>query len=204
MHPKYLLVDIGDVLLVKNTSVSFTEALARELGVSLDMAQEINKAHYTTMDTKFVPEHQFVSELKEKFGYTAPANIYSYFEHAYAERVMPNVQMLHFLKEIRAMGIKTAVLSNTIGIYQRVQEKAGISAEGGFGPIIYSWQVGMLKPSADIFKLAIQKLNVQPEEIIFIDDKAEHIQGAQQQGIQTVLFSDTESVIAQVRNLIAS
>lgn len=198
---KWLLVDIGDVLLLKDTDKNFSILLAEELGVHIELAQKINKAHYTTMDAKYISEEAFVVELEQSLGYKAPKDIFSYFARAYQKQVRPNTELLTFLNAMRASGIKTAVLSNTIAIYQQIQERVGISKQNGFDPILYSWQVEMLKPNKDIFELAVRELKVRPEEILFIDDKLEHVGGAQQVGMRTLLFDETESVISNIREL---
>lgn len=201
---KWLLIDIGDVLLLKNRerSKSFVELLAKELGVTLELAQEINKAHYSTMDIKYIAEEDFIATLKKDLDYDAPSDIYSYFSRAYATQVRPNTEFLNFLDEVRSCGIKTAVLSNTIAIYKQIQEDAGISQKNGFDPMLYSWEVEMRKPDTGIFKLALKKLDAEPNEVIFIDDKGEHLQGARQVGFRTLLFENTESAISQIRTLV--
>jgi FMN phosphatase YigB (HAD superfamily) len=200
---KWLLVDIGDVLLLKNNenTKEFSELLADQLGVDITLANEINKAHYTTMETEYIPEEQFVANLQEDLGYTAPKDIYSCFARAYEVQTTPNTELIQFFEVVRGLGFKTAVLSNTIGIYRDIQDRAGISKKGGFDPIILSWEVKMRKPNADIFELAVEMLQAKPEEIIFIDDKIGHLNGAAQVGIRTLLFENTKDTIAQIRQL---
>ena len=200
---KWLLVDIGDVLLLKdrNADQTFTQLLANELRVDFELAQKINHAHYSTMDVAYIPEEDFVASLEKNLGYKAPTDIFAYFARAYEKQVRPNTALLHFLDEMRASGIKTAVLSNTVAVYRDIQERMGISKKHGFEPILYSWEIGMLKPNRDIFELALRKLDVKPEEVIFIDDKLEHIQGAQRVGMRTILFDDTERVISRIRKM---
>jgi len=201
---KWLLVDIGDVLLVRNENnhKSFAELLADELGVDLELAQEINKVHYTTMEEEHIPENKFVADLKEKLNYDAPRDIFSYFERAYDTQRRPNTEFINFLNEVRAEGVKTGILSNTVAIYTHVQERVGISKIGGFDPIIYSWDVQLTKPHKEIFELALEKLNVSPEEIVFIDDKKGHLEGAQEVGMGILLFEDTNDAIKEIRQLI--
>ncbi len=201
---KWLLVDIGDVLLVRNENnqKSFAELLSDELSVDFNLSQEINKIHYTTMEDKFVSEDKFVIDLKEKLNYDAPKDIFSYFERAYDTQRRPNTEFITFLNEVRAAGVKTGILSNTVAIYTPVQERVGISKVGGFDPIIYSWDVRLTKPHKEIFQLALEKLKASPEEILFIDDKIGHFKGAQSVGIRTLLFEDTDDVIKETRRLL--
>jgi HAD superfamily hydrolase (TIGR01509 family) len=193
------------VLLLKNkeTGKSFNDFLAEELDVDIELAKEINKAHYSVMDVKFVPEDMFVADLKKDLDYTAPSNIFSYFARAYEKQVLPNTELQEFLKEMRALGIKTAVLSNTIAIYRGIQQRLGISNLSGFNPILYSWQVEMLKPNKEIYELALRELNVKSEEVIFIDDKIGHLEGARKSGMRTILFNETHEAIEEIRGIIA-
>ena len=201
---KWLLVDIGDVLLARNedNKKTFNELLVDELNVDIELAKEINKAHYSVMDIKYIPEEEFVHNLKRDLGYDAPKDIFSYFAKAYGKQRRPNTQFLKFLDEIRLSGIKTAILSNTIAIYAPEHAKAGLNKDGGFEPIIYSWQVELAKPQKEIFELAINELNSEPESIIFIDDKPGHIKGAASLGMQTILFESTDKTISQILQLI--
>lgn len=202
---KWLLVDIGDVLLLKNreNSKTFTELLADELHIDIELAQAVNKAHYSVMDVRFIPEDEFVANLKKDLGYEAPNDIFSYFVKAYEKQVRPNTEFQEFLHEMRNLGIKTAVLSNTIAIYRDIQERLGISERDGFDPILYSWQVEMVKPNKEIYELALKVLNTNPDEIIFIDDKAGHLEGAQSVGMKTVLFDNNLRVISEIRSAVA-
>lgn len=197
---KWLLVDIGDVLLVRNgnNQKSFVELLTEELMVDFELAQEINKIHYTTMEDKFISEAKFIADLKDKLDYEAPKDIFSYFERAYDKQRRPNTKFITFLDEVRTTGIKTGILSNTVAIYTPVQERAGISKVGGFDPILYSWDVQMTKPHKEIFDLALERLNVSPEEVLFIDDKPGHLEGAREVGMRTLLFEDTDDAIKEI------
>jgi len=201
---KWLLVDIGDVLLLKNkkTDMNFNELLAEELGVDIELAREINKEHYSTMDVKYISEADFVVSLQKNLGYSAPVDIFAYFERAYKTQILPNTQFFNFLDEIRDSGVKTAILSNTIAIYRDLQKEAGISEDKGFDPILYSWEVEMTKPNKDIFEFALKKLQAKPEEVVFIDDKTEHLQGAKNVGMRTILFENTEDAIMKIRGVV--
>lgn len=103
---KWLLVDIGDVLIVRNENnhKTFAELLVDELGVDLELAQEINKVHYTTMEDKNISEDRFVADLKEKLDYDAPKDIFSYFERAYDKQTR-SLSILRFKSARELVGL---------------------------------------------------------------------------------------------------
>jgi putative hydrolase of the HAD superfamily len=60
--------------------------------------------------------------------------------------------------------------------------------EKHFDHIIVSSEVGLVKPQPEIFQLALQKLGIEPEEAVFIDDNERYVQAANDLGIHGVQF----------------
>lgn len=98
---------------------------------------------------------------------------------------------------------RTALLSNSfIGAREREQ------ARYGFGDlcdtIIYSHEEGMQKPEPRFYALACERLDVQPAEIIFLDDVEACVAAARAFGMHAVLFRDTAQAIADVEACLAA
>lgn len=70
-----------------------------------------------------------------------------------------------------------------------------------FDTIIVSSEVGMIKPSPDIFSLALQQLGVDASESIFIDDNIRHIEGATKLGISSIEFKSAEQLKIELSKL---
>lgn len=96
---KWLLVDIGDVLLARNENnhKTFNELLVDELNVDIELAKQINKAHYSVMDIKYIPEEEFVANLKRDLGYDAPKDIFSYLRKPTVSNGDQTLNFLTFL-----------------------------------------------------------------------------------------------------------
>jgi epoxide hydrolase-like predicted phosphatase len=81
----------------------------------------------------------------------------------------------------------------------------GILAENNlekyFDVIIVSSEVGMVKPSPEIFQLALQKLGVNPAESIFIDDNIGNVEGAAKIGIHSIQFESAAQLKADLAEL---
>ena len=98
---------------------------------------------------------------------------------------------------------RTALLSNSfVGAREREQ------ARYGFGDlcdtIIYSHEEGMQKPEPRFYALACERLDVQPAEIIFLDDVEACVAAARAFGMHAVLFRDTAQAIADVEACLAA
>jgi len=68
---------------------------------------------------------------------------------------------------------------------------------------ILSAEVGVGKPDVEIYQLALAKLpNVQPSEVVFVDDQEAFLEPAKSLGIVTVHAQSTEQVITEVTQLV--
>lgn len=62
--------------------------------------------------------------------------------------------------------------------------------EGG----IFSHEVGVRKPHPEIYKKALEKAHVEPNEAVFIDDKESALEPATKMGITSILFETPEKL----------
>lgn len=62
--------------------------------------------------------------------------------------------------------------------------------------ILLSSDLGVVKPSRDIYEIAQEKANIKAGEILFIDDKEENLVEPKRMGWKTVLFDQTNAVVA--------
>ncbi|XP_025970314.2 acyl-CoA dehydrogenase family member 10 isoform X3 [Dromaius novaehollandiae] len=91
---------------------------------------------------------------------------------------------------IRAEGLKTAVLSNNFCLLN--EESLLPLDRKQFDVIVESCHEGIFKPDPRIYKLCLERLGVQPQESIFLDDISQNLKAAAQLGIKTVKVDDTE------------
>jgi len=66
---------------------------------------------------------------------------------------------------------------------------------------VYSFDVGVRKPEKEIYKIAMQRANANPQECLFIDDLLENIQAAKQIGIEGVHFISSEQLKQELVHL---
>lgn len=80
-----------------------------------------------------------------------------------------------------------ALLSNAPSAFIR-ELLAVHDLERHFHEIVISSEVGMVKPSAEIFEHTLTKLQVSASEAIFIDDNPGHVAAAEKVGIAGIQF----------------
>jgi putative hydrolase of the HAD superfamily len=103
--------------------------------------------------------------------------------------------ILMTLGKIRARGIKLGIISNADIIDIKYWKDSPLSEL--FDLALFSCNVGMVKPEAEIYQLAMKKLDVMPVESIFIGDGASNeLYGAKSVGLKTIFteYLDCKSI----------
>jgi len=114
--------------------------------------------------------------------------------HGYKE----NPGMFALVKQLKQQGYMIALLSNTeppIMNYLKQKPFEDIDL------YLCSCEVGAIKPEQAIYETMLQRLGVQPQEAVFIDDLAENVEGAMRLGIPSILFCGSEDLKKQFRRL---
>ncbi len=63
-----------------------------------------------------------------------------------------------------------------------------------FDVLVFSCKEGFRKPEKKIYEITLHRLNTQPLETLFIDDRLENIRGAESLGIHTILFENSKQL----------
>jgi putative hydrolase of the HAD superfamily len=101
---------------------------------------------------------------------------------------LPDEQLLSFIKDLRKT-YKTAILSNANGgILERKIGKEELRE--CFDEVIVSAEVGLVKPNPEIYKYAADKLDVELNECLFIDDKKSFTEVANSLGMSSIVYKD--------------
>ena len=107
----------------------------------------------------------------------------------------PAHEVLKVAKQARTAGVRTAVLSNSMG-RQPYDPYAPYDLRGNFDEVLLSAEHGVRKPDPAIFRLALERLGLAAEQCVFVDDSEENLQTAGDLGM-TIVFSLDEREVAQ-------
>ena len=108
--------------------------------------------------------------------------------------------MVHRVRELRADGYRTAILTNNVREWGRYW-KESIPLEL-FDVVVDSCDVGLRKPDPAIFRLTCERLGVAPEAAVFLDDTRRHVEAARQIGLQAILVRDPLAALAELDNIL--
>lgn len=68
--------------------------------------------------------------------------------------------------------------------------------------IVYSHEVGCLKPHARIYHLVCELLDVVAEEAVLLDDVQANVDGAKAVGMKAITFANNAQAIAELKTLL--
>lgn len=95
---------------------------------------------------------------------------------------------------------RVALLSNAPSAFIR-ELLATHDLEQLFHEVIISSEVGMVKPSAEIFEYTLAQLGVPASETVFIDDNPGHVAAAEKVGITGIQFHSADQLKTALKKL---
>ena len=98
-----------------------------------------------------------------------------------------------YIKELKNRGYKLYLLTNiTDASYNYINEQMNIDSlfEGG----IYSYQEHLVKPNEEIYKLILDRYNLNKKETIFFDDREKNVLAANKVGLKSIVFKSIKDI----------
>jgi 2-haloacid dehalogenase len=141
-------------------------------------------------------QRHFICRKRENpFGkISAHSEYIAYFHaHWYESLGKENPESVALLADLQKAGYKTYGLSNWSAETFPPTQKAHPFFNTLDG-ILLSSEVNVCKPNPEIYKILLERYRLIPEESVFVDDRQDNLDTAQQLGIKTILFKNAEQV----------
>ena len=115
--------------------------------------------------------------------------------------VMRNFQNKEVTEAIQCLKgeYKLAMLSNVTSRRSLDERFPPGTLDELFDVVVASGDVGFEKPSPHIFTMTAEKLQVQPEECLFVDDIESFCRAAEAVGMQSLHFVNIKTSLAELR-----
>jgi putative hydrolase of the HAD superfamily len=107
--------------------------------------------------------------------------------------------VLDIVKSLRKKDYRVIALSNSILSHANYERQMGIYGQFDFA--VLSHEVRMKKPEPEIYKYALERLGVKPEEAFFVDDTKENVEVAERLGIHGILFKNVSLLSEELEKL---
>lgn len=193
-----IILDIGNVM------VHFRwDEVLRDYGFNEDIIRRIGNvtvqsATWSEWDRGARDENELMLECcNNDPGIAAEVKI---FFNLAAKWVKEYDYSADFVKLLKANGYKVYLLSNySRGSFKYVKEDFNFYkyVDGG----VISYEVNYIKPEPEIYEELIRKYNINPKEAVFLDDSQANLDGAKPFGFHTILVTEFEKALGELRTL---
>jgi len=197
-QPKTIVFDLGKVLLDFDYSIA-ARRIAAKASYQGDIYQFFT-AHSELLlryETGLVNSTEFFQAICRATGFAGSYEEFgSYFGDIFSE-IPP---MVAFQVRLRKAGFPTYIFSNTNEMaIEHIRRAFPFFAN--FDGYIYSYEVRSMKPAPEIYE-AMEKLSDSSgDEILYIDDRLENVEGGRRQGWRVILHESPEKTIARAASL---
>lgn len=193
---KAIVFDLGGVVFTPGAGSYDTRAdLAQELKIDTKKMHDFWFLRKKDMLTGKMSEENYLTELITLFGLEVSLPELKKMIRS------PNVideEMVEIIKDLRENYIVFALTNDVSEWIQHRIEKFNL--EDVFEKIISSSDLGLAKPDPEIYLHLINELNINPEEIVFIDNRIENVEAAAGLGIKAFHFTDKEKFKEWLKN----
>jgi putative hydrolase of the HAD superfamily len=195
---KGLLVDFGGVL-TSNVFDSFRRFCVAE-GLDPDAVKRLFREEPRALELVRGLETGALGEdvFGERFGELLGVDQRPGLVDRMFGGVRPDEEMIAAVRRARAQGIRTGLVSNSMGAGRYDRSTFPELFDG----VVISGDVGLHKPDPEIFLLGAERAGVSPDRCVFVDDLRENCEGAEAVGMTAVLHRRPATTLPTLERLL--
>jgi epoxide hydrolase-like predicted phosphatase len=180
-----IIFDYGGVL-VRTVNPVPRRELERRFGMPPGGASKavLESSRWDEVQLGRISTAEFWADVGQRLGLNAGE--LAEFRRAFWAGDRLDEELVTFIRNLRAEGYRTVLLSNApTGLRQHL-EQLGIA--DAFDALVISGCEGLMKPAPAIFELALARVGVAAEEAVFVDDFRVNVVAAWQVGLHATSF----------------
>ena len=110
-----------------------------------------------------------------------------------------NTELVSYFPKLKKLGLKTGIFSNSNSILRERLKEYGLLELADV--LVISGEIGHQKHHKEAFQVLLEKLQLRPEEVIFIDDTPRSLEKADEIGYIPILFKGNEQLKADLKKM---
>jgi len=192
--PLFFYFDLGNVLLKFDYAVACRQ-MAEVAGIPSGRVREIifDDGLQLAYERGLLSTDDFYDAFCQRSG-VRPSLVD--LVHAASDIFEMDANVAAAVERLHASGRRLGVLSNTCAAHWEFCSGTRFPLlDTAFDVAVLSYQLGTLKPEPAIYQTAIELAGARPEEVFFVDDRAENVAGALDAGMDAVQFSSVCGLI---------
>jgi len=191
-----VIFDWGGVL-IDDPRPGLLRYCSEAFGVPLEDYTPVHDSFLDDFHKGMIGEERFWRQITGKLGKSMPPSRSQWYD-AFRSAYVPKQQMFGLACSLHDKGYKTALLSNTELPAVRFFHEQNYNM---FDLLVFSCIERMMKPRRRIYEITLQRLASKPGQAVFIDDRRDYIRGAEDVGLNAILFNSVEQVKDELAGL---
>jgi len=196
---KAIAFDYSGVI-TESSGADFTLNTCKILNIAKETFLDIYLKHNYLINTTGIDKNDFWKMLLKEWGKEDKEK--EFFEFLGSSKKSDkkyNHELITFIKELKNLGYKIALLSNNSSRLIKTLIDDGIDIL--FDAIVVSGDVGCMKPNVEIFQILYNKLEINKEELIFVDDFDKNFINADKVGFTPILYTNMNELKDEFKKL---
>ncbi|MEI8176704.1 MAG: HAD family phosphatase [Candidatus Omnitrophota bacterium] len=190
-----ILCDLGNVV-VKFDHRILARKISRLSGRSTEELYDLffDSALTRLHDEGKITSREFHERVNNLLGIHTS---FDFFKKCWNHIFFTNPGMARIIKDIRRQHM-VYLMSNTNRLhFEYIRER--FSVINSFDHLVLSYKVGAMKPDKIIYRYALRRAGVSAARTLYIDDRADLIEGGRKLGITGVVFCDPQQLRHDLR-----
>jgi HAD superfamily hydrolase (TIGR01509 family) len=191
----FLALDLGGVVYRSWPDRSLYERWAPAFRLSADEleARAFRGPHWADAELGVISTDAAHARAAELLG-VAPKLVFSLVTEAFASR--PDEDLAACVANLRRRGVRTGAFTNNSGRAAELMARPELAQI--FDLAVSSADAGMVKPDPAFYRHAEQRFGASGAEVVFLDDRPEHVAAARAVGWQAFRFTTTQQALADL------
>ncbi|MDD5086471.1 MAG: HAD family phosphatase [Candidatus Nanoarchaeia archaeon] len=195
---KAVIFDYGNVIHKWDNDI-FLRELVKLSGKDYDYIYDLifNTGMHSRLEIGKISPSSFFEKIIKDLGIDINKNnFFDLFSRKLFQEIKTTFSLIKKLKK----NYKVALLSNTNKIdFDYVMKKSELFPL--FDSVTLSFEVGYKKPEKQIYLDALKKLNLKPDECVYIDDIKEYSDAASRLGLHGIHYTSHEKLVKELKKL---
>ena len=198
MTIKAVIFDFGGVI-IQYPPLTFRKEIAKFLKLDLEIInREVAKINSVFLLGK-INEKEFWKRLSSALNIiVSEKNKKNFITDEFSRDARLNKDVEKVVIALKNSGYKLGIISNILKPHAKYSKAQNWFKH--FSPVILSYEVGLTKPDERIYKLMLEKLQLNSNECIYIDDRTRFLGPAKKLGMKAILFQNAKQLRKELIN----
>lgn len=194
---KGIVFDIGSIV-TRPPKILASDVLSKYYKIDLDEFLDAMFKNWDEKQTGKISMKQYYESVARDLKIEDVKRIGKKWKSLMEKHTEPNHTVISIIKNLKK-NYKIIVFTNVSENAEKIRIKKGIY--NYFDIKLISCTEGMKKPNKDFYRLLIERSNLKPNELIFIDDSETNVLVAKKLGLYTIHFQNSRQLKEDLKKL---